>query len=165
MKSPVSLEYVLCIALLAAAAAVLSYLSPQPVFNLAALLLGVYALHLVSLRVLVRQYAGVAPSLRSRSRRAREREADAEVRRVREELDLERRELENRKAELQERIVAAEQQWALLRQMIRDRVEGGAPLPDSVVAGSQAGLASGVTPSTPGRSNGSDEPPRIHGRW
>jgi len=155
----------MCIALLAAAAAVLSYVAPQPVFNLAALLLGVYALHLVSLRVLVRQYEGLAPTLRSRSRREREKEADAEVKRVREELDLERRELENRKTELQERIVAAEQQWELLRQMIRDRVEGGAPLPDSVAARSQAGPASAATPSKPGRGNGSDEPPRIHGRW
>jgi hypothetical protein len=82
--------------------------------------------------------------------------------RIREELDLERRELDNQKAELQQRIVAAEQQWELLRQMIRDRVEGGASLPDSVVAGSQSALTSS---SSPGRTNGSDDPPRIHGRW
>jgi hypothetical protein len=83
---------------------------------------------------------------------------------MREELDLERRELDNRKAELQERIVAAEQQWELLRQMIRDRVEGGGRLPDSVVASPQMGL-SGTASSAPGSGNGSDESTRIHGRW
>jgi hypothetical protein len=89
---------------------------------------------------------------------------DAEMKQMREELDRERRDLDNRKAELQERIVAAEQQWELLRKMIRDRVEGGGSLPDSVVASSQAGLS--VTSSTaPGKSNGSDESTRIHGRW
>ncbi|NNK48804.1 MAG: hypothetical protein HKP01_08020 [Gemmatimonadetes bacterium] len=162
MKSPVSLEYVIIVALLAVTAAALSYMTPQPVFNLAALLLGVYALHLVSVRVVVRQYAGVAP--RTRSRRSRQTENAQEMGRMREELELERRELDNRKAELQQRIVAAEQQWELLRQMIRDRVEGGGSLPDSVVANSPASL--GVTSSSaPGKSNGSDESTRIHGRW
>jgi hypothetical protein len=162
MKSPVSLEYVIIVALLAVSAAALSYMTPQPVFNLAALLLGVYALHLVSVRVVVRQYAGVAP--RTRSRRSRQTGNSQEMRRMREELDLERRELDNRKAELQERIVAAEQQWELLRQMIRDRVEGGGRLPDSVAASPQMGL-SGSAASAPGRGNGSDESTRIHGRW
>ena len=160
MKPPVSLEYTIIVALLAVSSAVLSYVMPHPVFNLAALLLGVYALHLVSVRVVVRQYAGVAPA----TRRKRASGIDEEAVRIREELDLERRELDNRKAELQERIVAAEQQWELLRQMIRDRVEGGAALPDSVVAGPQSASTSTST-STPGRSNGSDEPSRIHGRW
>jgi len=160
MKSPVSLEYTIVVALLAVSAAVLSYVTLNPVFNVAALLLGIYALHLVSVRVVVRQYAGVAPATRTRAKRATG--IDLEAMRIREELDLERRELDNQKAELQQRIVAAEQQWELLRQMIRDRVEGGASLPDSVVAGSQSALTSS---SSPGRTNGSDDPPRLHGRW
>jgi len=160
MKSPVSLEYVIVVALLAVSAAVLSYVMVNPVFNLSALLLGIYALHLVSVRVLVRQYAGVAPTRSSRRKRAAA--VDHELREMREELDLERRELDNQKAELQQRIVAAEQQWELLRQMIRDRVEQGGSLPDSVVAASQSALTS---TSSPGRTNGSDDPPRIHGRW
>jgi len=160
MKSPVSLEYTVVVALLAASAAVLSYMTLNPVFNVVALLLGIYALHLVSVRVVVRQYAGVAPATRTRAKRAAG--IDLEAMRIREELDLERRELDNRKAELQQRIVAAEQQWELLRQMIRDRVEKGGPLPDSVVANPEDVLSS---TSSPGRTNGSDDPPRIHGRW
>ena len=164
MKSPVSLEYTVVVALLAASAAVLSYVTLNPVFNVVALLLGIYALHLVSVRVVVRQYAGVAPATRTRAKRAAG--IDLEAMRVREELDLERRELDNQKAELQQRIVAAEQQWELLRQMIRDRVEGGGSLPDSVVARPpESALASATTASSPGRTNGSDDPPRIHGRW
>jgi hypothetical protein len=160
MKSPVSLEYVIAVAVLTAASAVLSYVAPHPVFNLAALFLGVYSLHLVSLRIVVRQYAGATPA--ARSRRAKASAGAAEIQRMREELDLERRELDNRKAELQQRIVAAEQQWELLRQMIRDRVEGGGALPETVVAGPHGAMTSS---SSPGRTNGSDEPPRIHGRW
>jgi hypothetical protein len=164
MKPPVSLEYVVVVALVALSSAALSYTTSQPVFSLAALLLGVYALHLVSVRVLVRQYAGTGPAIRPRLRRSRAAGSDDEIRRIREELDLERRELENQKAELHQRIAAAEQQWELLRQMIRDRVEGGARLPDSVIASSTGTLASKST-SVPGRSNGADEEPRIHGRW
>lgn len=160
MKSPVSLEYVIAVALLAVSAAVLSYVTPQAAFSLAAILLGIYALHLVSLRIVVRQYAGAAPA--SRSRRKRAAAVDQQMREMRDELDLERRELDNRKAELQERIVAAEQQWELLRQMIRDRVEKGGTLPDSVVANPESALSSAPSP---GRTNGSDDPPRIHGRW
>jgi hypothetical protein len=163
MKAPVSLEYVIVVALVALSAAVLSYTMPHAAFSLSALLLGVYALHLVSLRIVVRQYAGVGPALRSR--RSRTEAGQQEIQKLREELDLERRELENRKAELQQRIVAAEQQWELLRQMIRDRVEGGSALPDSVIAGSAGGGAASTSTSAPGRSNGSDEVPRIHGRW
>jgi len=160
MKYPVSLEYVVIVALLTVASAVLSYVMPNPVFNVTALFLGVYSLHLVSLRIVVRQYAGAGAAVRGRRARA---SADAaEIQRMREELDLERRELDNRKAELQQRIVAAEQQWELLRQMIRDRVEAGGTLPDSVAATPHGALSSS---SNPGRSNGSDEPPRIHGRW
>lgn len=162
MKPPVSLEYVIVVALVALSAAALSYTTSQPAFSLAALLLGVYALHLVSVRIVVRQVAGVGPSIRSSLRRGRASGTDDEIRRIREELDLERRELENHKAELQQRIVAAEQQWELLRQMIRDRVESGGRLPDSVIASSTGALASS---SKSGRSNGADEEPRIHGRW
>jgi len=160
MKPPVSLEYVIAVTLLAVSAAVLSYVAPQPAFSFAALLLGIYAMHLVSVRILVRQYAGIGPG--RRSRKSEETESAYEARQIREELELERSELENQKAELQERIVAAEQQWELLRQMIRDRAEGGAALPDPVTASPQSSLAKA---STPGRSNGSDEPARIHGRW
>lgn len=162
MKAPVSLEYVVIVTLLAVSTAVMSFLGPNPAFSLAALLLGIYALHLVSLRVVVRQYAGIAPAPRVKRKRAAG--MDAEMKQLREELDLERRELDNRKAELQERIVAAEQQWELLRKMIRDRVEGGAALPDSVMA-SPPGAMSSMSASVPGRSNGSDDPPRLHGRW
>jgi len=162
MKSPVSLEYVIAVALLALSAAVLSYVAPQPAFSLAALLLGIYAMHLVSVRIVVRQYAGAGAG--RRSRKGEVSDSAYEARQVREELDLERRELENQKAELQQRIVAAEQQWELLRQMIRDRVGDGASLPDSVTAGPQDALTSAATP-TSGGSNGSDQPQRIHGRW
>lgn len=157
MKSPVSLDYVIVVTLLAAASAVLTYASPSPALNLATLLLGIYALHLVSLRIVVREYAGTAVG---RSRRSRRQEAEPEdLRQMREELERERAELANRKTELQERIVAAEQQWELLRQMIREKVGPGEALPDSVVA------ASGGTASGSGRSNGSDQLPRVHGRW
>ena len=165
MKPPVSLEYVIVVALVALSAAVLSYTTSHPAFSLAALLLGIYALHLVSLRIVVRQYAGIGPATRPQLRRGRAAGNDEEIRRIREELDLERRELENHRAELQQRIVAAEQQWELLRQMIRDRVEGSGGLPDSVIAGSAGVLTSTTSASTPGRSNGADEEPRIHGRW
>jgi hypothetical protein len=159
MKSPVSLEYVIAVSVLALAAAAASYWTANPVFSLAAILLGLYALHLVSVRIVVRQYASVKPGRRGRRAGA---EA-ADLQRMREELDLERRELENRKAELQQRIVAAEQQWELLRQMIRDRVESGSAMPASVNLDSDP-LSAAAT-SAPGRSNGSEEGPRIHGRW
>jgi len=155
MRSPVSLGYVVVITLLAIASAVLAYVTPQPVLNLATLLLGIYALHLVSVRIVVKQYAGLGSSKSAA-------ESAEELRRMRDELDQERAELANRKKELQERIVAAEQQWELLRQMIREKVEAGASLPDSVVATSAGGT---VGSSNPGRGNGSDQPPRIHGRW
>ncbi len=161
MKSPVSLDYVIVVTLLAVSAAALSFVAPQPALNLAALLLGIYALHLVSLRVVVRQYAGVAPGRRTRGQRTAA--LDGEMKRMREELDLERRELEDRKAELEKRIVAAEQQWELLRQMIRDRVEGGGSLPDSV--GTGQGAFTSASGSKPGRTSDVNEPPRIHGRW
>lgn len=160
MKSPVSSGYVIVITLLAASAAGLSYVTGHPAFSLASLLLGIYALHLVSVRIVIRQYAGVSPPARSK----RGQEAAEEVRKLQEEIDLERRELENQKAELQKRIVAAEQQWELLRQMIRARVEGAGAVPDSVVARPESGLAPKAT-SLPGGGNGSDDAPRIHGRW
>jgi hypothetical protein len=165
MKSPVSLAYVIAVALLAVSAAVLSYMAPQPALNLASLLLGIYALHLVSLRIVLRQFAGAAPVTRARrTRRSRTTEAQEDIRRVKEELDLERRELDNQKAELQERIVAAEQQWELLRQMIRERVEGGATVPETVEASSpDAWTARSPLASGPGK--GPAETPRIHGRW
>jgi hypothetical protein len=158
MKTPVSLEYVIVVTLLAAASAVLTYASPSPALNLATLLLGIYALHLVSLRIVVREYAGTASG---RSRRSGRQEAEPEdLLRMREELEQERAELANRKTELQERIVAAEQQWELLRQMIREKVGPGEALPDSVAAPGPGGAALGS-----GRSNGSDQLPRVHGRW
>jgi hypothetical protein len=159
MKSPVSLEYVIVVTLLAAASAVLTYTSPSPALNLATLLLGIYALHLVSVRVVVREYAGTAVTRPRRSRRGSA-EAD-EVRELREELERERAELANQRTELQQRIVAAEQQWDVLRQMIREKVESGVSLPDSVVAGS---VSDGAVRGS-GRSSGSDQLPRVHGRW
>ena len=154
MRSPVSLDYMIAVILLTVAAAGLSYMSPNPAFNLAALLLGVYALHLVSLRVVVRRWASSGASSNKNL---------ADMRDMRAELERERAELDNRKAELQQRIDAAEQQWALLRQMIRDRVEGGRDLPDSVAI-EQANSFTSSAASNPG--NGStDDPPRIHGRW
>ncbi len=160
MKPPVSLEYVVVVALLALSAAVLSYTMPDPAFSLTALLLGIYALHLVSVRIVVRQYAGAVPRKGKMARRARE--SMDEIKQMKEELELEGRELENRKAELQQRIVAAEEQWQLLRQMIRERVEEGASVPNSVTAGSQNSL---TTSTAPGPTNSSDEPRRVHGRW
>lgn len=159
MRSPVSLEYVIVVTLLAAASGVLAYMAPNPALSLAALLLGIYALHLVSMRIVVRQLAGVGGSARRKGGHANA-EPD-EIRRLREELEQERAEIENRKTELQQRIVAAEQQWELLRQMIREKVESGATLPDPVAA-APAGPAS---VSDSGRTHGSDQPPRIHGRW
>jgi len=139
---------------------VLSYTMPDPAFSLAALLLGIYALHLVSVRIVVRQYAGAVPAKGKMARRARE--SMDEIKQMKEELEIEGRELENRKAELQQRIVAAEQQWQLLRQLIRERVEEGVVLPDSVAAGPQNALTASTVP---GPTNGSDEPRRVHGRW
>ena len=159
MKSPVSLEYVIAVSLLALAAGVLSYVTANPVYSLAAVLLGLYALHLVSVRIVVRQYAGARPGRVTKRASAQA----SELQQMREELELERRELENQKAELRQRIVAAEQQWELLRQMIRDRVEGGASMPGSVNLDTDP-LASATT-SAQGRANGSDDGPRIHGRW
>lgn len=160
MKPPVSLEYVVVVALLALSAAVLSYTMPDPAFNLAALLLGIYALHLVSVRIVVRQYGGSVPAKGKTARRARE--SMDEIKQMKEELELERRELENRKAELQQRIVAAEQQWQLLREMVRERVEKGVSVPNSVAASSQNALTASTVP---GPTKGSDEPRRVHGRW
>jgi len=160
MKPPVSLEYVVVVALIALSAAVLSYTMPDPAFSLTALLLGIYALHLVSVRIVVRQYAGAVPRKGKMARRARE--SMDEIKQMKEELELEGRELENRKAELQQRIVAAEQQWQLLRQLIRERVEEGASVPDSVAAGPQNALTASTVP---GPTNDSDEPRRVHGRW
>ncbi len=158
MKPPVSLEYVVVVSLLASSAAVLSYTMPDPAFNLAALLIGIYALHLVSVRIVVRKYAGAATGKKAR----RSRESMDDDKQMKEELEIERRELENSKAELQQRIVAAEQQWQLLRNMIRERVEEGASVPDSAAAGTQNALA---TSAVPGPTKGPDEPRSIHGRW
>lgn len=150
MRSPVSLGYVVSVALLAVSAAVLSYVTPHPALSLSALILGIYALHLVSVRIVLRQYAGVAPVRRPK----KESESAFEIRQMREELEADRRELENRKEELQARIAAADQQYEMLRQMIRERVEAGAAAP-SVAPAPQVTVA----------ATGSDEPQRIHGRW
>lgn len=161
MKTPVSLDYLVAMMVLAAASAVLSYLSPSPAFNLAALLLGVYALHLVSLRVVLREYA--TGGHWSRHLRGKHLE---EIRAARQELEADQRELDNRKADLQQRIDAAEQQWELLRQMIRDRVEGGVELPDAVTIQQQNAWS--TEPAAPGtrKANGpADDGPRVHGRW
>lgn len=159
MKSPVSLEYVVTVALLAVTAAVLSYVMPHPALSLTALILGIYALHLVSVRIVVRQYAGVAPARRPKKAA----ETAAEIRQMREELDLERRELDNRKAELQGRITAAEQQYEMLRQMIRERVEAGATAPAVTSTPQQAWTEATPQVAVPG--SGSDGPQRVHGRW
>ena len=158
MKAPVSLDYLVAVILLAVACAVVSFISPSPAFNLASLLLGVYALHLVSLRVVLRQWAKSGHwSKHLKGHHL------AEIRTLRDELESDRRELDNRKAELQQRIDAAEQQWELLRQMIRDRVEGGVELPDTVAIEQQTVWTATTAPS-PGNGS-SDDPPRIHGRW
>jgi len=166
MKPPVSLDYLIVMVMLAGAAAALSFLAPHPAYNLTALMLGVYAMHLVSLRVVVRQYAGVTGSRgRARKKRGVEDEPDVyEIRELREQLESDRRELENRKVELQQRITAAEEQWELLRQMIRDRVGEGGGLPESVGAGTQSAWKT-QQPTQESRGNGPDSQPRIHGRW
>lgn len=162
MKTPVSLEYVVAVMVLAAVSATLSYVSPNPAYNLAALLLGVYALHLVSLRVTLREY--VTGGAWSRHLRGKHLE---EIRSQREQLEMDRRELENRKAELQQRIDAAEQQWDLLRQMIRDRVDGGAELPASIGTVPRTAWTSTSSSPSPGEGTGHppEDSPRIHGRW
>lgn len=154
MKAPVSLGYVISVTLLALASGVLSYLTANPTFSVAALLIGIYALHLVSVRIVVSQY-GVSGGSRQAAR------ARAELREEQEQLELDRRELENRKAELEEKILAAEKQWEMLRQMIRERVSEGAPVPSDAVTKEQ--WSGGGSPT--GRDSGSDQPPRIHGRW
>jgi hypothetical protein len=160
MKPPVSLDYAIAVVLLAATAAVLSFVMPHPAFNLAALLLGIYALHLVSLRVVIRMYVAGG----GRPRRGKASAVDiAEIREMREQLEQDRREFENRKTELEQRIAAAEQQWELLRGMIRERVEGGTAAPN-VAAVEEAMAENDSWTSTPPPS-GPKEPTRIHGRW
>lgn len=119
MRAPFSLWYLFAIVLLALTAAVLSYLSPSRTTNTATLLLGVYALHLIGLRVQLRRYV----SGESLAKQAKA-EQMAEIASEREQLEIDRRELEDRALELRQRIGAAEQQWELLRSMIRHRVEG-----------------------------------------
>jgi hypothetical protein len=163
MKSPVSLGYVVVVMLLALAAAALSYVMPHPAFNLSALLIGVYALHLVSLRVLMREYAGRARMLGKLG------EGGVDGRRVnkrdiRDGLEKERRELERQQAELQKKIQAAEAQYDVLRHMIRDRVGNGSDTPGSVSVAPAMQEGTAASPST-GRRNVTIDPPRIHGRW
>jgi len=164
MKPPVSLDYLIVVVLLAGAAAVLSFVAPHPAYNLTALIVGVYAMHLVSLRVVLRQYAGV-PTGRSRRKKGKAVVAEdvVEIRELREKLELEHAEVENRKAELQQRIKAAEEQWELLRQMIRDRVGEGPPLPDAVKPDAQTAWA--AKPAAGKIRATQDAQPRIHGRW
>lgn len=162
MKPPVSLDYLIVVMLLAGAAAVLSFVAPNPAYNLTALMVGVYAMHLVSLRVVVRQYAGGG----KKGKRAIDAENVIEIRELREQLELEHAEVENRKAELQQRIEAAEEQWKLLRQMIQDRVGEGPKIPGPVRANEQTAWATQTTPSAPTKGSHSPEAqPRVHGRW
>ena len=159
MKAPVSLDYVVVVTLLAGASAVL-YTSPSPAFNLTALLLGVYALHLVSLRVSLRTFLSGAYATKHLKGKHL-----AEIQDLREELENDRHELDNRKAELEQRINAAEQQWELLRQMIRDRVEGGQEVPSAVATEPQDAWASPPIPTPDKANGGTKDTPRIHGRW
>ena len=168
MKLPVSLGYVVVVMLLAGAAAVLSYTMPHPAFNLSALLIGIYALHLVSLRVMVREYAGRARLIGKLGNDGPWENMD--VRQIRDGLEKERRELDNRKAELERKIEAAEEQYNLLRQMIRDRVGNGPQAPATASAPAQVPVTAAVSDSRAPSAGGqrvttTDFPPRIHGRW
>ena len=157
MKAPVSLDYVIAVLLLAVGSAVLSYVSPNPIFNLSAILLGIYALHLVSLRIVLRSWATSGHwQEHLKGKHA------VEIRAMRDELERDRAELENRKAELQQRIDAAEQQWELLREMIRDRVESGQEVPEAVSSEGGGTWRSDPLPRRGG--SGPADPPRIHGR-
>jgi ABC-type multidrug transport system fused ATPase/permease subunit len=118
LRALFSLPYLFAMVLLALTAAVLSYLSPSRTMNTATLLLSVYALHLIGLRVQLRRH--VSGEFLAKQAKA---EQMAEIASEREQLEIDRRELDDRALELRQKIEAAEQQWELLRSMIRHRVE------------------------------------------
>lgn len=105
----VSLSFVLAITVLGVAAVTLSYLAPSPLFQVMALALAFYGLHLIALRTVIRGRPVPA--------------GGAEIASLRAELEEERAKLSAERAELQSQKEAAEQQWKLLREMVRERVE------------------------------------------
>lgn len=130
MKAPFSLSYLFAIVLLALAAAVLSYLFPSDAANLTALLLGVYALHLVGLRMQMRRFfSGGFMVERAKA------EQLAEIESQREQLQVERQVIEERERVLHEKIAAAEEQWTLFRRMVRERVERPSGVSDAIGTG------------------------------
>jgi hypothetical protein len=109
---PVSLSFIVAITLLAVASAAFAFVVPNPAFNLAAILLGFYALHAIALRMVVVKTGKPAP-------------VDLQLRALREDLEHEKAGLEMQRAELARKQEAAEQQWQLLREMVQQRVQGG----------------------------------------
>ncbi len=147
---------------LTVAAAVLSFVAPNPAYNLTALLLGIYVLHLVGLRLVLRRAPRKIP-----------RDAREELRRMREQLDREKGELDSMRRELERQREAAEQQWGLLRNMVQERMEkakGGAmPAgPGSTGGNPSSPITNEAKPAAvSGKSGGQNDrdPLRIHSRW
>jgi hypothetical protein len=106
----VSFSFVLIISAIAGATGVLVFVAPNPAYNLATLLLGLYAVHLIAIRLVQRN-------------RADPREAKRELAHLRAELEQERAKLQAERAELEKQRAAAEQQWHLLRDMVQERVQ------------------------------------------
>ena len=120
MRPPFSIGYVVIISALAVVAAVLGFALPGAGLDAAALLLGVYAVHLIALRIEARHHLTGRFVIRHAKAACL-----AEIEAGREQLEAERVALQRRETELSEKIAAAEEQWQLLRGMIRDRVEQG----------------------------------------
>lgn len=124
MRVPFTAQYLVTVSLLAVATGVLSYVYASGALNVAALVLGVYALHLIALRVRLREF--VSGKFMMKHLKAQHL---AEIESMREKLELDRREIDNRATELKKRVAAAEEQWGTLRQMIRGQVGGEANVP------------------------------------
>ena len=119
MKTPFTVEYILAIVLLTMTSAVLSLLRPGAGLDVAAVVLGVYAVHLIGLNVELK--ARISGKELARQAKAQHL-ALIDSRRA--ELDHERRDLEARSVELRQKVEAAEREWQQLRHLIRDRVHG-----------------------------------------
>lgn len=145
----VSLSFVITIAVLGVAAVTLSYLAPSPLYTLMALALAFYGLHLVALRTVLRWK--LVPAEHS------------DIVALRAELEQQRTELSAERADLHRQKEAAEQQWLLLRDMVRERVEKSqlqAPAESRTAATPIRGEAR--RESSSGRA---DAQSRTSGRW
>jgi uncharacterized protein YlxW (UPF0749 family) len=149
----VSFSFVLIISALAGATGVLVFVAPNPAYNLATLLLGFYAMHLIAIRLVQRNQADP-------------REAKRELAHLRAELEQERAKLQAEHAELEKQRAAAEQQWHLLRDMVHQRVQdahestpgpAAEPVPTEPVTGPAV--------DTGARQQRQEVEDRIYGRW